>query len=343
MMKKKGFQLAIIAVLCLVSLFFMFRKVEWTEALGYLRSVNPWLFVLMILTTPLHFVTRAARWYFLLRHEKKNVGFYNMIAGNAVGFTVSALFPGRLGEIVRPLYVAQKEGMRKGILVGTIVVERIFDMFTMCFLLGIFLLAQPLFIRFFRTPPEALPDLALWGKIGLAVATGLLLASLSLYFFKEKTLRVASFFLKPLPQGPTRKILSLAEEFIEGLKFFHSAGNVLIYGAMSLVVWLFIIFNYWILFLAFHVTVPFFSLIPYVFLTMVGASIPTPAMIGGFDGFSMLGLTKLFHVNANLATSMTLVTHVVQVVVTCLMGYAILWKDDLSIFQLKRLGENENR
>jgi hypothetical protein len=28
--------------------------------------------------------------------------------------------------------------------------------------------------------------------------------------------------------------------------------------------------------------------------------------------------------------------------VTCLIGYAILWKDGLSIFKLKRLGETMN-
>lgn len=233
--------------------------------------------------------------------------------------------------------------MRKGFLLGTVVVERIFDMFAMCFLLGVFLLAQPLFIHIFRISTNALPNLALWGIIGMAIATGLLLVSLSLYFFKEKTLKVAVFFLKPLPERFTRKILSLADEFIEGLKFFHSVGNVLVYGAMSLVVWLTIILYYWVLFFAFHVTVPYFSLIPFVFLTMVGASIPTPGMVGGYDYFSKTGMTALFGIDANLAVGMTVVMHVLQVVVTVLMGYAILWKDGISLFQLKKLGENENR
>jgi uncharacterized membrane protein YbhN (UPF0104 family) len=232
--------------------------------------------------------------------------------------------------------------MRKGYVVGTIVVERIFDIFAMCFLLGVFLLTRPLYASIFRVNPEATSSLFFWGKVGVGLATVLLLLCLSLYFFKERTLRVVSFFLKPLPAGWTRKVLSLADEFIEGLKFFHSAGNVVVYAVMSLAVWLGIVFYYWLLFFAFHMSLPFFVLVPYVFLTMVGASIPTPGMVGGFDYFSKLGMTSLYHLDANLAVGMTLVIHAVQILVTCLIGYVILWKEGLSLFQLKKMGETES-
>jgi len=36
---------------------------------------------------------------------------------------------------------------------------------------------------------------------------------------------------------------------------------------------------------------------------------------------------------------MTIVVHAIQVVVTCLIGYTILWKEGISLFQLKKLGE----
>jgi uncharacterized membrane protein YbhN (UPF0104 family) len=107
------------------------------------------------------------------------------------------------------------------------------------------------------------------------------------------------------------------------------------------VVWLGVILYYWILMFAFHVHVPYFLLVPFVFMTMVGASIPTPGMAGGYDYFSKLGMTSLLHVDANLAVGMTLVMHAIQVLVTCVLGYVILGKEGLSLFEIRRMGESE--
>jgi uncharacterized membrane protein YbhN (UPF0104 family) len=144
-----------------------------------------------------------------------------------------------------------------------------------------------------------------------------------------------------LPQRIRRRALELVHEFIDGLKFFHSPGNLLMYTLLSFVVWLGIILFYWVLMFAFHVRVPYFLIVPYVFMTMVGASIPTPGMAGGFDYFSKLGMTTLLHVDPNLAVGMTLVMHAIQVLVTCVLGYVILGKEGLSLFQIKKMGESE--
>ena len=58
-------------------------------------------------------------------------------------------------------------------------------------------------------------------------------------------------------------------------------------------------------------------------------------MVGGFHSFSKLGLIELFGMDANQAAGLTIVVHAVQLVVTCLIGYAILWKEGLSLFQLR--------
>ena len=342
-MNKNIVRFGIAVLLSLVFLFFFFRSADWGEVIGNLGKIRPGFAVLLVVLVPLHLITRSLRWRFLLMHEKPNVKFANMFAANAVGFTVTLIFPARLGELVKPLYLAKKEGIRKGFAIGTVVVERIFDVFTMCTLLGIFLLAKPLYASLFEVDQETLRILKLSGFLGAAAALGVLLVSLSLYFFRGKTLRVFAWFLRPFPVSLSQKILNLSGEFIEGLKLFHSVGGLLAYTAFSFVVWLAIVFYYWILFFAFGHPVAFFTLIPYVFLTMIGASIPTPGMVGGFHWFSQLGITSLFPaIDPNMANSMTIVVHAVQVVVTCLIGYAILWKEGISLMQLKTLGESAN-
>jgi uncharacterized protein (TIRG00374 family) len=338
-MRKNRIRAAVIFALTFVFLFFFFRSVNWKEVLGYLNDVDLKFFILLVVLVPFHLVTRAIRWRYLLKYEKKNVSFYNRFAGNAVGFAVTFLFPGRLGELVKPIYLAQKENMKKGFVIGTVVVERIFDIFTMCFLLGVFIVSKPLYAPIFHLDEKAYSNLFFWGIIGISFACLLLLVSLSLYFFKDKTLKVIAFILRPLSEKLRHQIMGLFDEFIKGLNFFHSVGNLFVYVFWSFVVWIGIIFYYWIWLFAFNIHIPFFFIFPYVFLTMVGASIPTPGMVGGFDYFSKLGLTSLYGIDSNLAVGMTIVVHAVQVTVTYLIGYGILWQEGISLFQVKQLGE----
>ena len=338
-MKRNWIRFGLITALTLIFLFFFFRSVDWREVARYLGAVNIPLFILSVFLAPLHLVTRSLRWDYLIRHEKKGVPFYSFFAANTVGFTVNAVFPGRLGELVRPLYLAQRENIKKGFCLGTIVVERAFDTFTMCFFLGLFLLARPLFTSRFQAGAEGYASLRLWGIVGLALSVFLLAFILSMYFFREKTLAIIARLLKPFPEKISHKVLAVSEEFICGLKFFHSLQNLLMYTLYSFIVWLGIILFYWIFFLAFGIKLSYFLLVPYVFLTMVGASIPTPGMVGGFHYFSRLGLTSLYGNDPNLAVGVTIVVHALQIVVTAVLGYAILWKEGMSLFQLKRLGE----
>jgi uncharacterized protein (TIRG00374 family) len=340
-MKKRWARYSVILAVTAVFLFFFFRGMNWREVLRHLADVNVPIFILSIFLAPLHLLTRSIRWRYLMVHEKPSVTIANMFCANAVGFGVTSVFPGRIGELVRPLYLAQKERCRKGFAMGTIVVERMFDMFTMCFLLGVFLIAEPLYVSSFRVSAEAHANLRLWGIVGLGFASGLLLLSLALYFFRDKTVKAIGFFVRPLPEKLSRKILELLNDFIEGLKFFHDVKTLVLYTLFSFVVWLGIIFFYWVFFLSFRISFPYFKLFPYVFLTMVGASIPTPGMVGGFDYFSRLGLTQLYGLDLNLAMGVTIVVHAIQVLMTVLIGYAIVWKDGTSIFQLRKLGEDQ--
>ncbi len=342
-MKKTWVRLGIIFLLTAIFLFFFFKSVNWNDVLSNLTNVNLKYFILVLLLAPSHLLTRAIRWQYLIKYEKKGVSLYNRFAANAVGFTVNFIFPGRLGELVKPLYLAQKEGIKKGFLIGTVVVERIFDIITCSMLLGLYLVSRPLFPSYYNAEADAYSFLSLWGIFGISIAIFLLLLILAIYFFKQKALLVFTFILKPFSKKISERILKILEEFIEGLKFFHSVGNLFVYVLLSVVVWLGITLFYWIFLLAYNIDVPFFSTFPFVFLTGIGASIPTPGMVGGFHYFSKLGLTSFLNVESNLAVSLSIVMHAVQLVVTCLIGYAILSKEGISLLQIKKLGEDSEQ
>jgi len=340
-MKKNWVRTGIILGLTAIFLFFFIKSVNWKEAISHVSDVNIVLFIFVILIFPLNYLTRGIRWKYLLKDEKPDVSLYNRFAAYVIGFTMIFIFPARIGELARPLFLAQKEGMRKGFVLGTAVVERIFDIFTMCFLLGFFLVFRPLSSTLMGKDNEVYSNLQIWGIIAFGIASVVLIVSLMLYFFKEKTFSVIKFFMKPLPKKFSDKIFNIFDEFVEGLKFFHSPKNFIMFILLSFLVWLGIIFFFWLFVRVFGVNIPYFALFPYVFMVMVGASIPTPGMIGGYHLLSQLGLTALYGVEPNLAGGMTVVMHFLQLVLTCLLGFVILWKEGISLLQMKKLGEGQ--
>jgi uncharacterized protein (TIRG00374 family) len=342
-MRKTWIRLGIILFLTVGFLFFFFKSVDWNDVLANITNVNVKYLVLALLLAPTHLLTRAIRWQYLIKYEKRGVSLYNRFAANAIGFTVNFIFPGRLGEIAKPLFLAQKEDIKKGFLIGTVVVERIFDIIICSMILGIYFVSRPIFPSLHQADNEAYSLLSFWGIFGISIATFLLLLILAVYFYKEKALSVFAFLLKPFSKKISTRALKILEEFIQGLNFFHSVGSLFMYILLSVVVWLGITLFYWVFLLAYHIDVPYFSTFPYIFLTGVGASIPTPGMVGGFHYFSKLGMTSFLNVEANLAVSITIVVHAVQLVMTCLIGYAILWKEGISLLQIKKLGEDSKQ
>ncbi len=356
-MKKKILRYGIILLLTAVLLFFFFRSVDWSSFFASVTDVNVFFFALLIILGPFHLVPRALRWKYLILPEKRDVKFYNLLAGQAIGFTVTLLLPGRLGEIVKPLYLARKEKISDGFALGTVVVERIFDIIAMVFLLAVFLLARPLYVSRFSVSVEAYSWLFKLGLLGLALDIVIIVFVLCLHFFRETTLRVFNAVLKPFPRKFADKARSLIEEFIQGLRFFRSFFDLARFFLLSLFVWAFIIAYYWLFFLAYREVFPIYTIIPYVFATMIGAAIPTPGMAGGFDFFSKKALMSLYFSPkipsgataavrqvmerelSTKATAMTLAVHAIQVVMTCLVGFVILWKEGLSLLKLKKMSE----
>ncbi|MDI6699536.1 MAG: lysylphosphatidylglycerol synthase transmembrane domain-containing protein [Candidatus Saccharicenans sp.] len=332
----------VIFLLTAVFLYFFFKSVHWDEVWRYLGEFKLPFLVLTVCLGPLHLVTRSIRWKFLLHPVKPDLRFGKAVEATTVGFTVTLLFPARVGEVVRPIYLARAENMSPGYLMGTIVVERAFDLFTNCFLLGTFLLTRPFFRHNLELQPETLGRLFFWGRLGLGLAVVLFSIIVTLYFMKDRAAGLFRFIGRPFPARVRPGIEKLGREFIEGLKFFHSFWRLLGYFGLSLVVWLGISLLYWVFYTGYGLKIPYFFIVPYIFLTMIGASIPTPGMAGGFDYFSKLALTGLYGMDPDRAVGLTIVIHSLQFVVTCLLGYVILWRNGLSLFQARKMGEGQS-
>ena len=99
---------------------------------------------LLVLATILLFfghVARAARWALLFSPRIRTPRF-NLLLGLSIGYAVNAIFPWRLGEILRAFFVSGRESIDFSFVAATVVAERLTDLFVV----GMIVLAFTLFL-----------------------------------------------------------------------------------------------------------------------------------------------------------------------------------------------------
>jgi len=101
--------------------------VGFQEFYSRLVSLSPLPVVVSLICTFLFFLLRAARWRILLS-DVGGTGFSVALGATGLGYLVNTLVPIRFGgELARAAAVSERRGVTFTAAVGTIVVERVFD------------------------------------------------------------------------------------------------------------------------------------------------------------------------------------------------------------------------
>ncbi|MBR4437541.1 MAG: flippase-like domain-containing protein [Bacteroidales bacterium] len=138
---KKVIKYLVMLAVAAVLLYFSFRNISWKEFIQGVKNCNwIWIIASMVIGV-LEFVVRAIRWKLLLRQidpESDNRSAYH---GVTIGNIANFVFP-RAGELVRCGVVAteKKKTTFEGA-VGTVVVERAWDLFCLILISIVFAVA----------------------------------------------------------------------------------------------------------------------------------------------------------------------------------------------------------
>src|SRR5438045_3893962 len=123
-------------VVSAVFLGFAARGVNWHEAGEALARAHYWYVVPIFPITVWSLYIRAERWRVLLR-PVGTPAMKTLVAATNIGFMANNVLPLRVGEVIRPLLVSRKEHEPLSGVLATVLLERIFDMFTILFLFGV--------------------------------------------------------------------------------------------------------------------------------------------------------------------------------------------------------------
>jgi uncharacterized protein (TIRG00374 family) len=181
------------------------QKTQFTTAL---HNADYWLIIPIIFMSLLSHLSRSYRWKLLLEPLGYFPKIKNVFAVTMVGYLANAAIP-RLGEILKCTFLSKYEKISVDKLVGSILVERTFDLICFLIFIGITVLIQFNKISgFIREKIEALGEnsgMPFWGKALIILGMFLLLYTVLKYLQKKypdnKTIFKVNNFFNGIGQG----------------------------------------------------------------------------------------------------------------------------------------------
>lgn len=115
------------AVVTAVCIYYALHGVDRAQVMVELRSLPTAGVLLYVVTLAFTHLFRSWRWEYLLRPIGVSIPLSRLLPISSVGFMAILALPMRLGEFVRPYYVAREGHVRMSAALGTVAVERIID------------------------------------------------------------------------------------------------------------------------------------------------------------------------------------------------------------------------
>jgi hypothetical protein len=118
-------------------LFLAVRHVRAAEFVRVLESARIGWLALALLVYWMELGVRVVRWSTLLSHTGKMVSLVDTTSALIIGYAANNVLPAKLGELVRVDLISRLTGISRMASLGTVVIERIFDILIILLMAGI--------------------------------------------------------------------------------------------------------------------------------------------------------------------------------------------------------------
>ncbi len=340
-----GWRLWLSLGVTVVALAWTVRDVDGRDLLRAMSGANPWIIAVIL---PLHILAlwlRAARWRYLTDAiAPARLPSGALFRATAVGYLALNVLPLRIGEVVRPWFLARETGVRAPAALGTVVVERALDFMTVAAIGG--------FVLFFHT--QTLP---MWVQTGATLLAGLglvpLLLALGFHMDEARATRWTTRALSVLPARTHERAMDLLLEVARGLRSFRGGRVGLLVLLQSFLLWgvLFpVTFALGLAAFELDLTPAEATLASYTALVFTALAVAAPAAPGFFGvyHFACREALALFKVPPAIAVGYGTVLHLAFWVPVTLVGLVVLARSgvslgDLSSSPLGKAGSRHHR
>ncbi len=286
------------------------------EQLGQVLSHAQFLPICLIVLGVLgSLVTRAARWqiYFL---PERRVPFGPLFGTLAISYMASTFLPLRAGELVRALFLGKRESIPVPKIVGTILIEKLFDFLAIGVMLAVLVVMTPSRTEV-RVGGGSIAAVILLG-FGFVVA---------LAQWRAPTLRLVGLIEGRLPFGLGHRVRleHAVTQFAEGTDSLREARLWVPLLGWTTVTWSFSLLTSWAGCLALGVEPGVPALLFLIVLTSSGQAVPSsPGYVGVYHYLASLALTT-FGVAPATAIGIAVITHAFSYGPLVVAGLIALW------------------
>ncbi|NIA29303.1 MAG: flippase-like domain-containing protein [Actinobacteria bacterium] len=312
----------------LLFMFLAFRQTDFVQMWSAFKSADYWWFIpaLIILFTS-HFM-RSIRWrYLLLPVKEVQVGV--LFSSLMIGYMANIFLPAHLGEFLRAFMVRKKRQVPASAVFGTIVIERIIDVFTLLALMALTMVVFPSFPDWVRKS----------GYISFMAIGGLLILLVVMKKHREQSLRITERVTKPLPEKLRAKITRLLHSFLDGIVPLKNWKHYLIVVVLSILIWVCYGVIFQISIYAFNFdklyALPWTASLVLLVITTISILVPSsPGYVGTYHYLCVLSL-GLFHVPKSPALSFAFVVHGISFLPILVLGLILLSAEGMSFKSLQ--------
>jgi uncharacterized protein (TIRG00374 family) len=300
--------------LSLLFLWLAVREVPISQISAALDQVNGRFVSLAVGLTLAGTLARAARWKLLYYPDQKNLNYLKLAEALFIGQMLNIIIPARLGEVARIQFMGQVESRSQAHTLGTIAVEKMFDILA-------------LLVLMFLVPVSV--SLPAWFQDSKASLLVLVIAffgvSLILSYGKDRLLTLLESTVRFLPEDSRVKIQREIGLALSSLDVLRSPWVVLRLQGWSFLIWsIGILINY-ITFLALGLSSSFTTALFLLVVLQVGIAVPSvPGKLGIFQYLCILALAP-FGFGKSSALSYSVLLYLVAVGPVLLLGAFFMW------------------
>jgi len=317
------------------------RDFRWHRLWGSIVGARLDYLLISVLLVYSTFLVRAIRWRFFMAPIKA-ASLWVLFVGQILGFS-SIFLVGRPGELVRPAYIAKKEGVSMSGMLAVWLLERAFDTIAMVALFAAAIYFEPV-------NPDTAKGVSVLhamheGVHFLFAFTALLIIVLVLFRLKAAAMTAGALKLFGfLPERALRSFAHFLRSFGEGLSVIRDwkglAGSVV----TTIILWIINTTIFWLVFKSVRHRLghlPWLAAALTLFCAALGLLVQFPGIGGGYQVGVILSL--IFNISAESATGASILIWIIISVPCLALGLVLLIHEGLSIRKLEAITEEEEK